>query len=316
MTIDIPMGFSDFVGNEAAVTRLRLLVDDAKQTGLLPHIGFFGGAGNGKSTLCKIVADEIGRKYVYVNSVAIKSPMTLRGIITHPENMVKGAVVCLDECHRLPKPIQDNLLSVLEKPAVLVTSYKDQIINDKLPDQISFVLATTNQGLLNDPLLSRLQCIELGEYTTMQKQTIAVKYLNRAHGLNATHMDVESILEIGRRARSGRHVVNICDNLVRYMRVYNLSKINLEVVNNIFDILGIDGNSLTPRDRLLLGYLAKGGGAAGLKTLEGYLNIPTKDIEEKIEPWLLRKHLIIRSSSGRVITERGMAAIRGERLDV
>src|SRR5690606_20831334 len=314
MTIEVPMGFNDFVGNENAIVRLKLLVEDARHTGILPHIGLFGSPGNGKSTAAKIAADELGRKFVYINSVAIKSPMVLRGIITHPENMIKGAVVCLDECHCLPRKIQDNLLSVLEKPAILVTTYKDQIINDKLPDQISFVLATTNQGLLNDPLISRLQYIEISESTNIETQTIAVKYLNKVYGMTHSNMNVDAILEIGRRARSGRHVVSICDNLVRYMRVYNIEKITPEVVNQIFDILGIDRNSLTNRDKQLLTYLANIG-ACGLKTLEGYLNIPQKDIEEKIEPWLLRKRLIIRSTGGRIITERGMAAIRGEPID-
>lgn len=315
MPTEIPMGFEDFVGNEHAIRQLKLLTDDAKESGILPHVGFFGPAGHGKTTLAKIVADETERRFVYINSVAVKTPMLLRGIITHPENLSRGAVVCLDECHRLPKPIQDNMLSVLEKPAVLVTSYKDQIIRDNLPDHITFVFCTTHQGLLNDPLISRLECIELHEYSTIEKQTIAVKYLNRVHGLKGGQFDVDAIIEVGRRARSGRHVVKICENIMRYMRVYDLNKITPDIVDTVFKILGVDENGLTKRDTLLLQYLAKTG-SCGLETLEAYLNMPRKDIKDKVEPWLLRRQLMIRSSNGRAITQRGMMALRGEKVNV
>lgn len=313
MATEIPMGFNDFVGNDRAVKQLKLLVDDSKQSNILPHIGLFGPAGHGKTTLANIIADELDRKFVYVNSVAIKTPMTLRGIITHPDNMSRGAIVCLDEAHQLHKSIQDNLLSVLEKPAILVTTYKDQIIRDNLPDHISFVLATTHQGMLSDPLISRMECIDLGEYSSLEKQTIAVKYLNRVHKLKAAQLDTDAILEIGRRSRSGRHVIKVCDNVMRFMRVENLNAINMKIVESVFSILGIDKNGLTRRDESLLRYLAKNG-SCGLETLEAYLNSPSKDIKDKIEPWLLRKQLIIRCSSGRAITERGMAAIRGDKL--
>jgi holliday junction DNA helicase RuvB len=315
MPTEVPMGFEDFVGNEQAIEQVKLLIEDSKESKKLPHIGFFGPAGHGKTTLSKIIADETKRRFVYVNSVAVKTPMILRGIITNPENMMHGAVICLDECHRLPKPIQDNLLSVLEEPAILVTSYKDQLIRDTLPEHLSFVLATTHQGMLSEPLITRLECVELHEYTTLQRQTIAVKYLNRVHGLKGAQLDTDAILEIGRRSRSGRHVVKICENVMRYMRVEKLNKITVDVVNKVFSIIGVDHNGLTRRDSLLLKYLAQTG-SCGLDTLEAYLHLPRKDIKDKVEPWLLRRQLMIRSSSGRAITEKGMAALRGERVNV
>ena len=267
------------------------------------------------TTLSDIIAGEVDRRFVYINSVAVKTSMVLRGIITHPDNMVHGAIICLDECHRLPKAIQDNMLSVLDEPSILVTSYKDQIIRDKLPNHITFILSTTHQGLLNDPLISRMECIELHEYSIIEKQTIAVKYLHRAHKLKGEQFNTDAILEIGRRARSGRHVIKICDNVIRFMRVKKLTKITPEVVENVFDLLGINQNSLTKRDMRLLHYLAQTG-ACGLETLEAYLNMPRRDIKEKIEPWLLRRQLIIRSSGGRTITNKGMAALRGEKVNV
>lgn len=312
MAIDANLTFDDFVGNAQSVTKIRLLIEGAIS---IPHMGFVGASGNGKTTMAKIVADHMKRRFVYINSVAVKDSMVFRGLITHPDNMKLGAIIVLDECHRLLASVQDHLLSVTEDPAELVTVHKGVLVRDKLPDHISFIFATTHSGQMRDALLSRLELIEFGEYSTEEKQIIAAKYFNRAHGLKSQQMDHVAIMEIGRRSRSGRHVVRLCDNIIRYLRINKLDKVTVEIVNTVFTILGIDLNGLTARDVMLLGYLETNG-RCGLSTLEAYLNTPQKDIREKIEPYLLRVGLIERQMSGRAITNRGVKALRGERIDV
>jgi Holliday junction resolvasome RuvABC ATP-dependent DNA helicase subunit len=310
------MKFEDFVGNVDAVSQIRLLASDAAANGgKLPHMGFFGASGFGKTTMASIVAEHIGRKFVYINSVAVKSPMLFRGILTHPENNIYGAVILLDECHRLPAAIMDNLLSVLEQPAVLVTSYRNQIVRDELPDQISFIFATTHAGKIMDTLLSRLEIVEFHEYSTLEKQIIAAKFLKRQYNFNQDLIDIDAITEIGRRSRNGRQVVKICENMMRYMKYKGLETLNIATVEHVFKIIGIDDNGLTKRDKLYLGYLAETG-QCGLDTLEAYLNVPKRDIKDKIEPWLLRKNLVARQSSGRALTPRGAMAARGDRIDI
>lgn len=315
MSID-EMQFEDFVGNTEAIAQIRLLSADAAiNNGKLPHMGFFGAAGHGKTTMAKIVANHIDRQFVYINSVAVKTPMIFRGILTNPDNNIHGAVILLDECHRLSSMIRDNLLSVLEYPATLVTSYRNQIVRDKLPDHISFIFATTHAGKIRDAFLSRLEIVEFHEYSTLEKQLIAAKYLKREYDFHHDFIEVDAITEIGRRSRNGRHVVKNCDNMMRFMKYKGISKLDLAVVTQVFIILGVDDNGLTKRDRLYLRYLAESG-QCGLDTLEAYLNIPKRDIKDKLEPWLLRQNLVLRQSSGRTITPRGMMAIRGERVDV
>lgn len=309
------MKIDDFVGNEEAVAQIKLLASDALNGGKLPHLGFFGGPGQGKTLMSKILADYVGRQFVYINSVAVKNPMLFRGLLTHPDNNIHGAVILMDECHRLPAKIRDSLLSVLEYPATLVTSYRNQIIRDKLHDHISFIFATTHSGQIRDAFLSRLEIIEFHEYTTLEKQLIAVKYLKREHNFNKDLASVQAITEIGRRSRSGRHVVKNCENMMRYMRFKDLKILDIDTVNKVFAIIGIDVNGLTKRDRLYLAYLTETG-QCGLDTLEAYLNMPKKDIKDKVEPWLLRKNLVLRQSSGRAITSRGMKASIGEKIDV
>lgn len=308
------MTFDDFVGNTQAVDLLKMLCVDTKKHGMpFPHIGIFGPAGHGKTTLVTIVAQELDRRFVYVNSVAVRRPTLLRGLITHPENMAKGAIIFLDECHQLPKQIQDNLLSALEKPAILVTSFKDQVIHDPLPDHISFAFATTNKAMVRNTLLSRLEDIELGEYSTPEKQTIALGCLSRS-GVDKDKIDMDAVIEIGRRARSGRHVIKLCDRILRHARVNNQEKITMQAVNDVCVSAGVDENGLTKLDKKLLSYLYSSG-HVGIDNLEAYLNIPKNQIANIIEPWLVRHNLIIRQASGRVITDKGMQALQGKRID-
>ena len=120
------------------------------------------------------------------------------------------------------------------------------------------------------------------------------------------------LLDIGKRSRNGRHVVKICDNMVRYMHAMDSKLLTMQIAKEVFDILGLDNLGLTKRDKLLLGYLAKS--QCGLDTLEAYLNLPKQDIRDKVEPWLLKNNLMVRQSSGRAITKNGLDAIGGNNV--
>ena len=307
------LSFDDFIGNSQAVAKVKLLSSDAaNNSGKLPHMGFFGAPGHGKTMLSRIVANYVDRRYVYINCVAIKTPMTFRGIITHPDNNAHGAVVVLDEAHRLPGTIQDNMLSVLEHPAQLVTTYRNQIIRDNLPDHISFILATTHAGELRDALLTRLESVEFHSYSLEEMKTIAKNYLTKKHRL-LDSLDDSIVEDIARRSRSGRHIVSNCDNIARYLSMSKIKVLDDSVCKTVFEILGIDKNGLTKRDKNLLTFLSRG--PCGIDTLEAYLQVSKRDIKDKIEPFLLRKKLMVRQSSGRAITEDGMKALRGEVID-
>lgn len=306
--------FDDFIGNTHAVNILKTLVKDSRENNIaFPHIGIFGPHGHGKSNLAWITANELGRNWVYINSTGVKSPLLLRGLITHPSNMQKGAVIFLDECHQLTRKIQDSLLSALEKPAMLVTDFKGTLVQDNIPDHITFIFATTNKSFMRTTLLSRLEEIELYEYSIAEKQAIAVKALIKVFGLKAEQLDVDSIMEIARIARSGREVIKICGATIRTMRLKKQEKLSKSIIDEICEIRQLDQNGLTNMDRKFLRYLHENG-QVGVDNLAAFLNIPKKQIQENIEPFLIRNRLIVRQASGRVITQRGYDAMQGKRI--
>lgn len=304
------LSFGDFIGNEVAVNTIRSLLVEEK----IPHMGFFGPPGHGKTYLAQIIADVTKRKFVLVNSEAVKTAMVFRGLIVHPDNCKYGAIVLLDECHALPKGIQNNLLSVLEAPATLVTSYKDQIMRDKLPDHMTFIFATTHAGAMNEAMLSRLEDIELHEYSHEDKFKMAFNYLTGKRAMSSTSLDMEALYDVAFRARSGRDIVRFCSACIRYMIQHGESRLTLPLVNKVFEMRGIDVNGLSIGERKILQYLAKNG-TTGLGTLQDFLHVSKKEIENRIEPHLLRRGFIIRGSGGRLMTPMGFKALKGERVE-
>lgn len=302
------MEFGDFIGNSLAVRKLKLTAIDALSGGHLPHLGFFGPPGCGKTTMASLIARYVNRPFCYVSSTAIESAKNLFYILQEYRN---GGVILLDECHRLPGDIQDNMLPLLEKPCILmVANRKGKMERYPMPAGLTFILATTHGGLIRDALLSRLVKIEFHDYTLDERASIAGRYLIREKGLRMDDMDLDAVMDLGARSRSPRDIEQNCDQVKRLMDTTNQTYLSKEVVEETFAILDVDRNGLTRRDRDLLEYLSFFT-HVGLKGIAATLNMPEKDVLEKIEPWLIRNKMIRREPKGRRITETGIQAITG-----
>lgn len=179
------MDFGDYVGQQRVKENLELLINAALQGRKFPHIGLFGPAGSGKTMLSEIVAEALGAKLVYINGSAVTSSVVFRGPIARAVKESGGRqqyLIVVDECHAIPRKVQDGLLSVLEEPAVLCTVVekrtqlpngkcleKGQILKEKLPNNVAFVFCTTDKAKLTDAMESRLHPLNLDEYSLPEK---------------------------------------------------------------------------------------------------------------------------------------------------
>jgi len=301
--------FSDFVGNKEAIELVNLLIHEAigNNNARLPDMAFLGPAGHGKTALARLVAKHLGRRLIEINATSIKDPFQLRGYIIN-DMPLEGAVIFIDECHALKKGIQTNLLSATEDPRKLHTSSKQEIYRDSLPQNFSFIFATTRRSYIISELFSRLRTIEFDEYDIEEKCEIAIKYMNRKHGIKRNQFDAQSIIDIATRSRSARAIVRNCDTIVQNLNRGD-GKLTQEIVDDTFRILGVDKYGLTKLDRKLLNYLSKRSSPIGLETLSMIMRMPKKDVQGEVEPFLLRKNYISRQSSGRIITKEGRRAI-------
>jgi Holliday junction DNA helicase RuvB len=169
----------------------------------------------------------------------------------------------------------------------------------------TLVGATTRSGLLTTPLRDRFGIqIRMEFYNSTDLVRILLKL---AEKLNV-NLDEGGAHEIAKRSRGTPRVAG---RLLRRVRDI-LSVSNLKVIDNKFadkalSQLDVDKSGLDAVDRKYLNVIIEKyqGGPVGLDTLSAILSEQKDMIEEVIEPYLLQRGLIQRSSRGRFVSASG-----------
>lgn len=312
------------VGQDRAKKALGLLSQGYTRRGMMPPVGIFGGSGLGKTHLVSSWAEEIGAKVVYVNGTAVKDALAFRGFFRDAlDNPSQYYIMFVDECHGLPKKVQDNLLSVLEDPAILCTIApkdmglvicvdgrryieKGDVMRESLPKNMSFVLATTDPAKLKEPVLNRLRKITLSPYTIQDKIQIAMSHLVE-HGTTASQTVCAALAS---RSRSIRHLkAELCETFIDIDALYGEGEDG--TLSTLDDMLGIDFDGANDLDMDYMEYVAENN-VVGLETLAGKLRVDKLEILKNIEPFLLEKGWVTITGRGRRLTEAGYKKILGD----
>src|ERR1700712_2913624 len=146
-----PSEMADFSGQPQTIENLRIFIKAAKIRGeALDHILFHGPPGLGKTTLSRIVANELGVSIKETSGPVIEKPADLAGLLTSLETR---DVLFIDEIHRLSTVVEEYLYSAME-------DFKIDIMIDTGPaarsiqlslNPFTLVGATTRSGLLTAP---------------------------------------------------------------------------------------------------------------------------------------------------------------------
>lgn len=312
------------VGQHKAKEILKLLGHGYKRRGIMPPLGVFGGSGLGKTHLVTSWTKELGAKIIYVNGTAVKDALAFRGFFREAtDNQRDYYFMFVDECHGLPSKVQDNLLSVLEDPAILCTIApkdiglvrcvdgsryieKGDVMREELPKNMSFVLATTDPARLKEPVLNRLRKIYLSPYTIDDKIQIAMTHMVK-HGTRGDGLIFEAL---AKRCRSIRHLKDeLCETFIDINSMYGNS--GKQTLSTLDDMLGIDSDGANCLDIDYLEYLSDNS-TVGLDTMAGKLRIDKKEITKHLEPFLLEKGWIMITGKGRRLTDAGYRKVLGD----
>ena len=298
-----PQYLKDYIGQTKIKSILKVFIDAAKSRGeSLDHVLFYGPPGLGKTTLCGIIADEMGVNMKVTSGPAIEKPGEMAAILN---NLQEGDVLFVDEIHRLNRQVEEVLYPAMEDFAIDIMLGKEssaRSIRLELP-HFTLVGATTRAGLLTAPLRDRFGMVQkLDFYTPEELEEIIVR---SAKVLNV-EIDREGAGEIAKRARGTPRLANRLLKRVRdFAQVKYDGVITKEVADFALDILEVDRLGLDNNDRnILLTIIQKfSGGPVGLDTLAAALGEDAGTLEDVYEPYLLMNGLINRTPRGRMATD-------------
>ena len=298
-----PKLLSDYVGQEKAKGNLKIYIEAAKQRGdSLDHVLFYGPPGLGKTTLCGIIANEMGVNLKVTSGPAIEKPGEMAAILN---NLQEGDVLFVDEIHRLNRQVEEVLYPAMEDFAIDIMLGKDSSARSIRLDLPKFTLvgATTRVGLLTAPLRDRFGVIQRLEFYTPEELCVIVKRSAKVLGVE---IDEEGAFEIARRSRGTPRLANRLLKRVRdFAQVKYDGVITRHVADFALDILDVDKLGLDNNDRTLLLTLIQkfSGGPVGLETLAASIGEDSGTLEDVYEPYLLMNGLIMRTPRGRMATD-------------
>jgi len=285
-----PQSWDAFIGQDKLKERLQIKIDAAlDRYEPLGDILFYSGPGLGKSSLAKLVADNLGQPYTTMD-MPVKAKALAKAFLE-----TEGVLV-LDEIHRLAKRDQENLLPVLWKRVVQMENGKQFPIPRK--NHLTIIGATTEINAIIKPLRDRFSWLARFEPYSDEHMAHVVRRM-------ATMMDLSPTdTEVARLGRASASTPRQARNLILTAR--DLGTCDPDAV---LDVAGITPEGLTEEHVAYMLALSKLENRAGIDNLTNMLGLP-KDLLFELEQLLINKNYLILGAKGRELTVPGMQKVR------
>jgi Holliday junction DNA helicase RuvB len=300
-----PQRLGEIVGQRAVAERLEIALMAARKRGEpLPHILFDGPPGLGKTTFATVLHNELGVELNMTSGAALDKKMDVMPYLT---NAAEGSILFIDEIHRLPRAVEEFIYPVMEDfrvDVVLGEGMSARTINLPLK-KFTIIGATTRSGMLSGPLRERFHMHEHLEF--YDNDDLARIITVNAVKLRTT-IEPEAAWELAGRSRGTPRIANA---RLRWVRDYAIARsdglVTLAIARDALDMQEIDCEGLDKQDRRYLDTLIRvfKGGPTGVEAIAATMNVSLDTLRDEVEPYLLRRELVVRTPRGRVATAGG-----------
>ena len=299
-----PTRLSEYIGQAKAKGNLEIFIQAAKlRQEPLDHVLLYGPPGLGKTTLSRIIANEMNVNIRTTSGPAIEKPGDLAALLT---NLQENDILFIDEIHRMNRTVEEILYPAMEDYAIDIIIGKGPSANSirlNLP-RFTLVGATTRAGSLSAPLRDRFGVSLRLELYTPQELAMIV---TRSADILDVPIDREGAMEIARRSRGTPRIANRMLRRVRdFAQVRAAGVITQSVADAALTELEVDELGLDSIDRRMLRAIMEfyGGGPVGLDTLAATINEDTVTLEDMYEPYLMQQGFLTRTPRGRCVTQK------------
>ena len=294
-----PKDLTEYVGQQPVKEQMDIFISAAKnREESLDHVLIFGPPGLGKTTLAHVIANELDVNLKHTSGPALERPGDLAAILT---NLEERDVLFVDEIHRLSPIVEEVLYPALEDYQLDIVIGEGPSARSIRLDLAPFTLigATTRAGSLTSPLRDRFGISQRLEFYNFDELSTIVK---RSAGILNIDIDDTGAQQIATRARGTPRIANRLLRRTRdFAEVRAEGRIDQQVATDAMELMKVDENGFDLLDRKFLLAIIEtfGGGPVGINAIAAAIGEERGTLEDIIEPFLIQKGFLLRTSRGR-----------------